>query len=135
MPQFIVALRDKFVMWSTIVDAPVSEPMTLEQLTRYMRKEGGEEAIRALPERLARVDAKGTSAINDADANDTMWMNRAGAGESRLTRAQLEAWLFGEVDKRPEGSRWSDYENEDDDPWSPEVFAGITVHDDGKRGG
>jgi len=44
MPNFIVKLTDKkakidyFVDWSTIIDAPTSEPMTLEQAKAELKK-------------------------------------------------------------------------------------------------
>lgn len=85
MGQFIVKLREHYLVWSTIVDAPITNGMNEKQLTRWMRSRYGSEGIKELPERLARVEAKGTSAMNEESAESTIWLNRAGPDESTLT--------------------------------------------------
>ena len=52
---------DRYLEWSTIVDAPVTYGMPLDEFTAYYRDQYGAEGMRALPERMARVEAKGTS--------------------------------------------------------------------------
>lgn len=85
MGQFIVKLKEHYLMWSTIVDAPISRGMTLKQLKQWIRREYGQQGIDELSARLARVDEKGTSAMQDSSAVDTVWLNRAGPDESCLT--------------------------------------------------
>ncbi len=80
----IVKLAGQYLEWSTITDSPSSFGMTLEELVAHTRNELGEEGVRDLSQRIARVDAKGTSAINGRSAEDTIWLNRAGPGETPL---------------------------------------------------
>lgn len=89
MGQFIVRLEGKYIVWSTIVDAPVVYGCTLAQLKAYIRIEFGERGLSELDDRLARVEAKGTSAIDDEDADDTMWLNRAGPAEDPLHKEEI----------------------------------------------
>lgn len=85
MGQCIVKLKEYYLIWSSIVDAPISEGMSLPDLKDWIREEYGREGLDALPARLARVEAKGTSAMDDDDALDTIWLNRAGPDERPLT--------------------------------------------------
>ena len=76
MGQFIVKVTapdgPRYLEWSTIVDAPVTYGMTLAEFRRHYRREYGASGMRELPERLAFVEN-----------------NRAGAGETCLTLAQI----------------------------------------------
>lgn len=54
--------KDYFLEWSTIVDAPVTYGMSLEEFEQYYRHEYGESGMRELPGRLERVKENGTSA-------------------------------------------------------------------------
>jgi len=89
MPRYIIKLGEHYLEWSTIVDAPVTYGMTLDDFKQYYQREYGLEGMRHLGERLARVEAKGTSAINHSDVKDTLAGNRAGEGETTLTRDQI----------------------------------------------
>jgi hypothetical protein len=90
---YIVRLNDGerayYMEWSTIVDAPVTYGMTREDFETYYRDEYGRSGAKDMPERMARVDAKGTSAHHDSSAWDTIWLNRAGKEETRLTLEQI----------------------------------------------
>ena len=98
MGQFIIKLEDKYAIYSTIVDAPIAGGMTLEELHEWTRFKYGQAGIDELPARLARVEAKGTSAINEESAQSTVSGNRAGKNESTLTWEQLVAWCNGPDD-------------------------------------
>jgi hypothetical protein len=89
MGQFIVKLEGRYLIWSGIVDAPITMGMTLEQLTEYVREESGRVGLERLPGRLERVERTGTSAMNHGNVIDTVWLNRAGARESCMTLEQL----------------------------------------------
>ena len=95
MPRFLVALRRdneiRYIEWSTVVDAPVTYGMTRDELEAYIREEYGREGERALPARLARLDAKGTSSHIYDSADDVMSVNRAGPDETELTPAEIVA--------------------------------------------
>lgn len=92
MGDFIVKLADHYLIWSSIVDAPVTYGMTIGELTAYTRDEYGADGMRNLPKRLARVEAKGTSAFNSDSADDVMWPNRAGPGEIPLSKPEIIEW-------------------------------------------
>ena len=85
MGQFIVKLKEHYLIWSTIADAPLTYGMTRDELTEWTRDEYGKKGLEELPARLARVDAKGTSAHREESAVSTIWLNRAGPNESCLT--------------------------------------------------
>lgn len=92
MGEFIVKVADHYLLWSTIVDAPVSWGLTREEFERFYARQYGEQGMARLPERMARVDRKGTSAFNVESADDTMWLNRAGPDEIALSKAEIIEW-------------------------------------------
>jgi hypothetical protein len=92
MGQGIVKLGKRYVVWSTIVDAPISAPMTRDELVEWVRAEEGRRGVDELPSRMARVDAKGTSFHNRDSAEHTVRINRAGPAERELTYEELVAW-------------------------------------------
>ena len=98
----IVKLGGKYLIWSDVVDAPVMMGMTLEELREHIREEEGRRGLEAFEQRLARVEAKGTSSFRDENAVDTVWLNRAGANETCMTVAQLIAHFVTNED--PEAS-------------------------------
>ena len=54
--------QDFYLEWSTHTDAPRTFGMSLEEFTIYYREEWGRYAMqREFPERMERVEAKGTS--------------------------------------------------------------------------
>lgn len=80
---------DCYVEWSSIVDAPISSTMTLDQLWDYIREEYGRDGAERLPARLARCDVNGTSS-NDGTTLETLEAyNRAGPGETTLSIAEI----------------------------------------------
>ncbi len=87
----IVKLEGKYLVWSTVCDAPVTPGMTLGELEEYVRFRYGQQGLADLPARLARVEAKGTSSMDDSSAEETIWLNRAGADETCLSRSQIVA--------------------------------------------
>lgn len=89
MGEYIIKLEGKYLLWSTIVDAPTSYGGTLRQIENHFREQHGERGMRDLPDRLVRVETKGTSAINDGDVEDTIWLNRAGPNEAPLNKEEI----------------------------------------------
>lgn len=83
MGRFIVKIKDKYFDWSTIVDAPVTYGMSLDEFREYYRKEYGHDSD--LAERLARVEAKGTSSLIDDSLKESISFNRAGDNEKQLS--------------------------------------------------
>lgn len=82
--------RSWYLMWSTIIDAPVTRGMAREDFEAWCQDEYGSRAMRDFPDRMARADATGTSYL-DRTLNDTIACNRAGEHEACLTMAQLVA--------------------------------------------
>ncbi len=95
MPHYIVKLETpkgpRYLDWSTVVDAPVTYGMTLDAFKAWYRDEHGEQGMRTLPARLARVEANGTSDMTPTSAADLLSCNRAGEKEARLTVAEIIA--------------------------------------------
>lgn len=95
MPHYIVKLETpkgpRYLDWSTIVDAPVTNGMALKDFKKWYREQHGDEGMRTLPERLARVEAKGVSALDYASVDELIAANRAGPKEGHLTKAQIIA--------------------------------------------
>jgi len=90
MPKFLVKLGDEqYCEWSTVVDAPVSSIMTLDGLKAYYRGQYGEEGMLMLPDRLARVERTGCSALSGCTAEELIACNRAGPKEGRLNLRQI----------------------------------------------
>lgn len=96
MGRCIVKLGSKYVEWSTFVDAPVTYGLTAEQLEVHIRHEHGENGIRQHAERMARVEATGTSWLGSQETAETFVLcNRAGPGEAELSYADLCALYDG----------------------------------------
>ena len=88
MPNYIIKIKDKYFEWSTIVDAPITNSMTIEELERYISVSQGDEGIRKLPERMVRVNAKGCSSLRD-DLGALLESNRAGENETSITAEEI----------------------------------------------
>lgn len=85
MGQYIIKLKEHYLIWSSIVDAPLTYGMNLQELEELIQDEYGAQGMSNLPTRLERVEKKGTSSMQDDSAVDTIWLNRAGPNESTLT--------------------------------------------------
>ena len=63
MPRFIVKLsegdKEWYMEWSTVVDAPVTYGMSLEEFNKYYQEENGLRGMEDLPKRMERVKARG----------------------------------------------------------------------------
>lgn len=96
MPQYIIKLSDKttdyYLIWSTVVDAPVTYGQQLEYFKRYYKKQYGEEGMKELVGRLERVEKTGISAHPPFDDLDDLFLcNRAGDNETKLSKKQIIA--------------------------------------------
>lgn len=79
-----------YLEWSTVVDAPVTNGMSLEDLHQHIQNEYGRQGILELPARLARVEATGTSSIGGT-LDGLISCNRAGPNETELSLEELIA--------------------------------------------
>ena len=93
MPRYICKLDGLYFEWSTVVDAPVTPGMTLPEFEAYYRDEYGRSEFPLLAERLARVEATGTSSLIHGSVDEVIEYNRAGRGERHAARKQIVAML------------------------------------------
>jgi hypothetical protein len=94
MPKFIIKLtnesQDYYLEWTTVMDAPATYGMSLAEFREYHRDEYGRSRDVELEQRLARVEATGTSCLGpDRTVDAVIEGNRAGPGESSLTKQEL----------------------------------------------
>lgn len=103
MPKYIAKFGELYCEWSTVVDAPISYLVPLDEFRAYYRAQYGGNGMKDLPDRLARVEMYGTSCLHGQTAADLFSCNRAGANESELrTVAELIA-AYGPSAEPPHG--------------------------------
>ena len=94
MPTYIIKLTDKakqdyYLEWSTIVDAPVTPGMSLDDFKEYYKERHGADAFAKLPERLERVEVNGVSAFGYQSLKSLISCNRAGENEKHLSMSGI----------------------------------------------
>jgi hypothetical protein len=93
MPNYIVKLEEKYFLYSSVADLPVSAPLPLEEFKEYYWERTPEQNGR-LEERLTRVEAKGTSEIDSQSAKETL----VGEGTNHESRFEAyQKWARGEL--------------------------------------
>ena len=86
MPRYIVKIKDRYFDWSTIVDAPLTYGMTLEELEEYHREMYGIQGHRDFAQRMERVEKKGCSCVYGyVTMEHVVTQNRCGDNEESLT--------------------------------------------------
>lgn len=129
MGQFIVKLAGRYIVWSTVVDAPVTYGMTLDELREHVQQRDGSNGLAALASRLERVEQYGTSSPHHESPDEVMWLNRAGRNETALTKAQIiEHYIKRKTpdDKLPIGAPNPVFPDDEDDSdsWTLERYLG-----------
>lgn len=83
--------ENKYVSWSSVVDAPITHIMTLAELKEYLLhgSEEDETYIIDTEARIQRLLDKGTSSLEYRSAEEVYKWNRAGKHEECLTREQI----------------------------------------------
>jgi len=94
MPRYICKFpvdgTDYYLEWSSIVDAPVTYGMTLDEFRCYYQEEYGNQGMKGLDERLQRVDEIGHSdRICREPIREWIKGNRAGKGEKEATYDEI----------------------------------------------
>lgn len=89
MATYIVKLGNFYLEWSTIIDAPITLGMTLDQFKRYYKEEYGNYRFEQLPYRLERVEEYGTSQQGKVSPEDLIVGNCAGPNETELNIQEL----------------------------------------------
>ena len=98
MPRLICKIQDGdkafYLEWSTVVDAPVTVGMSLEEYKEYYKDEYGQfsEEAAVFQDRMKRVEEKGTSSRDNTTTLDLIKGNRAGKRESCLNKEQIIEW-------------------------------------------
>ena len=89
MAHEILKIKDKYFIWSSIVDAPISKGMNIVELHEWTGKEGGLTLLRELPQRLVRVEKKGTSSFIHDSLEHRIYGNHAGWNGECLTADEI----------------------------------------------
>ena len=96
MGKFIIKIaddkfhKDYYMEWSTIVDAPVTNGMSLSEFKDYYELEYGKSSMAELEERLKRVKVNGSSGHPPYDKIDGFFeYNRAGLNETQLNKEDI----------------------------------------------
>lgn len=95
MSRYIIKLKDEnteteyYLEWSTIVDAPITWGMSLEEFKIYYKEEYGREGMRGLEERLVKVEKTGHSAYGNITVDQIIDLNRAGVQEENLSKEEI----------------------------------------------
>lgn len=93
MGTYIVKLNGyagpRYLEWSSVVDAPITVGMSLEDFTEFMRVEHGERYMRLEHDRrMERVERVGTSCMT-TNVDGLIESNRAGPEESHFTALEI----------------------------------------------
>lgn len=93
MPNYILKFDTeagpRYMDWSTIVDAPITCGLTLDEFKSYYKEQFGARGMQDLPQRLERVEKKGTSSHIHKNRDDVLSYNRAGKNNTCLTVEQI----------------------------------------------
>lgn len=89
MPRYIIQHDGWYFEWSTVVDAPVSRAMRLDEFWDYYKDQYGRVGLDQLPQRLERANNKGTSSFLSCSFDDLIENNRAGLNEETLSKEEI----------------------------------------------
>lgn len=79
--------KDYYMEWSTVVDAPTTYGLELDEFKEYYKNQYGESGMKDLPERMERVEKTGSSGRPPYDELDDFFkFNRAGENESCIDK-------------------------------------------------
>lgn len=76
--------KDYYLEWSSIVDAPITWGMSLEELKKYIKDKYGNEGLRELSYRLERLDLE-----NNHRIEGIISYNRSGKNETKMTIKEI----------------------------------------------
>ena len=88
MGNYVIKLKDRYFLWSTIVDAPISSGRTYSDMINYLIKWHAHRKSDA-EARLMRAEMSGTSALDGHTVDDLISNNRAGYDEECLTADEI----------------------------------------------
>lgn len=88
----VVDGEERYLIWSSVVDAPTTYGCTLEQLKNYWREEYGRRGLEDLERRIKNGDWC-------TPLEELVGANRAGKDETKLTSEQIVQHYF--IDRKP----------------------------------
>ncbi len=95
MPRYFVKVRDgkrdRYIHWSTVVDAPIGVFDSLDAVKACVKEEWGSNGLVQMKDAFARLEKVGVSVVYHEDPRDAMSFNRAGPNESELTYEEIIA--------------------------------------------
>lgn len=81
MGRYVVKHGDAYLVWSSIVDAPITMACSLEEMRAWWKEEYGRAGLEELDKQVARGEI--------GELADEVVCNRAGAGETEMSLEQL----------------------------------------------
>lgn len=86
MGRTVIKIKDYYLVYSSICDAPITEGLTLDKLVEWYKDEYGKRGLNYIKSRLDTINATGTSSLDEEeDINSVILCNRAGPNECKLT--------------------------------------------------
>lgn len=76
-----------YLVWSSIVDAPVTKGMTKQELIEWIKEKYGSEGLKTVD--FERLEELGTTNRFDKSAKETISFNRAGELESKISYKEI----------------------------------------------
>jgi len=97
-----------FLLWSSVVDAPILQACSLPALRKWWKTEYGRRGLEDLDRDVA--------ADRFSTVDDVVVCNRAGKDETKLTREQIVDYYFVQrgIDDPPAGKSWKQVREEED---------------------
>jgi hypothetical protein len=90
MANYIVKIQDRYLLWSTVVDAPTSAAMKLSDFTTFYTSEYGTKAHQEFVVRMQHVQTHGNSSLLPRLSNNELLANnKAGNGDTHLTEQEI----------------------------------------------
>lgn len=86
MGNTVIKIKDLYFEWSTVVDAPTTFGMSLEEMRQNLKDDYGQRGLDYFDSSsFARIEKVGAGWLNGKTLEDTVAGNRAGPDESELT--------------------------------------------------
>lgn len=89
MGHCLIKIKDLYFEWSTVVDAPVTYGMTLDELKAYVKEERGNDGLRELPRELENIERQGTAIQTNYTLAELTDNNRAGENEKHISLEKI----------------------------------------------
>lgn len=101
MSRYILKVEDQYLEWETMVDAPTTFGMSLEEFTKYYQEEYGRRAMKyEFESRMQRVEERGNSSVIGQTTDDILNINHAGKDGTTITKEQIIQYYVR--DKNPD---------------------------------